>query len=182
MYLTFHNNKNAVSKALTDEIGIPELEALYFDVYNFKKGVFDKKSDESQKQYDKDVEKFYKTFAATDKMPPEIKKFSDIKLKDFHNQPLCNDKDSPWSKSYHATPNHKDFDLFQKYAKHIADMTMKNKQNEQKLVQLVETLREKVEESIAQGCARASPEYVPKISRTLKSCRHLKPKHNNYKS
>ena len=30
---TFHNNKNAVSKALTDEIGIPELEALYFDVY-----------------------------------------------------------------------------------------------------------------------------------------------------
>ena len=56
----------------------------------------------------------------------------DIKLKDFHNQPLCNDKDSPWSKSYHATPNHKDFDLFQKYAKHIADMTTKNKQNEQK--------------------------------------------------
>ena len=53
-------------------------------------------------------------------MPPEIKKFSDIKLKDFHNQPLCNDKDSPWSKSYHATPNHKDFDLFKKYAKHIA--------------------------------------------------------------
>ena len=137
---TFHNNKNAVSKALTDEIGIPELEALYFDVYNFKKGVFDKKSDESQKQYDKDVEKFYKTFAATDKMPPEIKKFSDIKLKDFHNQPLCNDKDSPWSKSYHATPNHKDFDLFQKYAKHIADMTMKNKQNEQKLVAILDQM------------------------------------------
>jgi hypothetical protein len=73
-------------------------------------------------------------------MPPEIKKFSDIKLKDFHNQPLCNDKDSPWSKSYHATPNHKDFDLFKKYAKHIADMTTKNKQNEQKLVAILDQM------------------------------------------
>ena len=135
-----YNNKDAVTKALTDEIGIPELEALYFDVYNYKKGIFDKKSDKSQKQYDADVEKFYKTFAATDKMNPEIKKFSDIKLKDFHNQPLCNEKDSPWSKSYHATPNHKDFDLFQKYAKHIADMTMKNKQNEQKLVAILDEM------------------------------------------
>ena len=137
---TVNHNDEAVTKALTDEIGIPELEALYFDVYNYKKGIFDKKSDKSQKQYDADVEKFYKTFAVTDKMNPEIKKFSDIKLKDFHNQPLCNEKDSPWSKSYHATPNHKDFDLFQKYAKHISDMTMKNKQNEQKLVAILDEM------------------------------------------
>jgi hypothetical protein len=135
-----HNNKKATTKALTDEIGIPELEALYFDIYDFKKGIFNKKSEKSQKQYEQDVAKFYKTFAKTDKVPPEIKKFSDIKLKDFHNQPLCNDKDSPWDKSYHATPNHKDFDLFQKYAKHIADMTMKNKQNEQKLVAILDQM------------------------------------------
>ncbi|HIF03266.1 MAG TPA: hypothetical protein EYQ84_08240 [Nitrospinaceae bacterium] len=135
-----NTNKKAISKALTDEIGIPELEALYFDVYNFKKGIFDDKTDKSQKQYELDVAKFYKTFAATDKVPPEIKKFSDIKLKDFHTQPLCNDKDSPWSKSYHATPNNKDFDLFQKYAKHITDMTLKNKQNEQKLVAIIDQM------------------------------------------
>jgi hypothetical protein len=134
------NNKKAVTKALTDEIGIPELEALYFDVYNFKKGIFDKKSTESQTQYDKDVATFYKTFAVSEKVPPEIKKFSDIKLKDFHNQPLCNNKDSPYTKSYHSTPNHKDFELFQKYAKHIADMTFKNKQNEQKLVSIIDQI------------------------------------------
>ena len=132
--------KEAVTKALTDEIGIPELEALYFDVYNFKKGVFDKKSKESQAQYEKDVATFYKTFSLSEKVPPEIKKFSDIKLKDFHNQPLCNDKNSPWAKSYHSTPNHKDFELFQKYAKHIADMTFKNKQNEQKLVAIIDQM------------------------------------------
>ena len=136
----FHNNKKATTKALTDEIGIPELEALYFDIYDFKKGIFNKKSDKSQQQYDADLAKFYKTFAKSDKVPPEIKKFSDIKLKDFHNQPLCTDKDSPWEKSYHATPNNKDFDLFQKYAKHIADMTMKNKQNEQKLVAILDQM------------------------------------------
>jgi len=134
------NNKDKITKALTDEIGIPELEALYFDVYNFKTGVYDQKSDESQKQYKQDLEKFYKTFSLQDKMPDNIQKFSDIKLKDFHNQPLCNDKESPWKKSYHATPNHKDFDLFQKYAKHIADMTMKNKQNEQKLVAILDEM------------------------------------------
>jgi len=132
--------KDAVTKALTDEIGIPELEALYFDVYNFKKGVFDQKSKESQAQYEKDVAIFYKTFSLSEKVPPEIKKFSDIKLKDFHNQPLCNDENSPWSKSYHSTPNHKDFELFQKYAKHIADMTFKNKQNEQKLVAIIDQM------------------------------------------
>jgi hypothetical protein len=133
-------NKEAVTKALTDEIGIPELEALYFDVYNFKKGVFDEKSKESQAQYEKDVATFYKTFSLSEKVPPEIKKFSDIKLKDFHNQPLCKDENSPWSKSYHSTPNHKDFELFQKYAKHIADMTFKNKQNEQKLVAIIDQM------------------------------------------
>ena len=132
--------KEAVTKALTDEIGIPELEALYFDVYNFKKGVFDQKSKESQAQYEKDVATFYKTFSLSEKVPPEIKKFSDIKLKDFHNQPLCNDENSPWAKSYHSTPNHKDFELFQKYAKHIADMTFKNKQNEQKLVSIIDQM------------------------------------------
>ena len=133
-------NKEAITKALTDEIGIPELEALYFDVYNFKKGIFDQKSKESQAQYEKDVATFYKTFSLSEKVPPEIKKFSDIKLKDFHNQPLCNDENSPWAKSYHSTPNHKDFELFQKYAKHIADMTFKNKQNEQKLVAIIDQM------------------------------------------
>ena len=133
-------NKEAITKALTDEIGIPELEALYFDVYNFKKGIFDQKSKESQAQYEKDVAIFYKTFSLSEKVPSEIKKFSDIKLKDFHNQPLCNDENSPWAKSYHSTPNHKDFELFQKYAKHIADMTFKNKQNEQKLVAIIDQM------------------------------------------
>ena len=137
---TVDNNKKAVTKALTDEIGIPELEALYFDVYNFKKGVFDQKSKESETQYNKDVATFYKTFSLSEKVPPEIKKFSDIKLKDFHNQPLCTSKDSPYTKSYHSTPNHKDFELFQKYAKHITDMTFKNKQNEQKLVAIVDQI------------------------------------------
>lgn len=134
------NHKKTVTKALTDEIGIPELEALYFDVYNFKKGVFDQKSKESEGQYNKDVATFYKTFSLSEKVPPEIKKFSDIKLKDFHNQPLCNDKNSPWAKSYHSTPNHKDFELFKTYAKHITDMTFKNKQNEQKLVTIVDQI------------------------------------------
>lgn len=134
------NHKKTVTKALTDEIGIPELEALYFDVYNFKKGVFDQKSKESEGQYNKDVATFYKTFSLSEKVPPEIKKFSDIKLKDFHNQPLCNDKHSPWAKSYHSTPNHKDFELFKTYAKHITDMTFKNKQNEQKLVTIVDQI------------------------------------------
>ena len=64
----------------------------------------------------------------------EIKKFSDIPLKDFHNQNLCKDKESPWHQSYMGSPSSK---LFKDYADHYKNMIQQSQQLEKKLLSVV---------------------------------------------
>ena len=122
---------------LFDEIGIPELEKLYYDVFDFKTGEFYEMSDKSKKQYITDLTTFYNTLNQTKKMPSNIKKFSQIKLKDFHNQQLCQASDSPWTKSQSGKPGNK---LFKSYAKHVAQMIKNNDENEKHLLNIIEQL------------------------------------------
>lgn len=122
---------------LSDEIGIPELEKLYYDVFDFKTGEFYEMSKKSKQQYLKDLSTFYNTLNQTKKMPENIKRFSQIKLKDFHNQELCKDPNSPWVKSQTAKASNK---LFQSYAKHVSDMIKKNEENEKHLLNIIEQL------------------------------------------
>jgi len=122
---------------LSDEIGIPELEKLYYDVFDFKTGEFYEMSKKSKQQYLKDLSTFYNTLNQTKKMPENIKRFSQIKLKDFHNQHLCQDPNSPWVKSQTAKASNK---LFQSYAKHVSDMIKKNEENEKHLLNIIEQL------------------------------------------
>lgn len=123
------------TKSFNDEIGIPELENLYYDVFNFKTGKFHEMSKKSKEQYKKDLATFYSIFSGKKKMPENIKKFGDIKLRDFHNQELCKDPKSPWTQSYTAKASNK---LFQSYAKHVADMIAKNNENEKQLLTIIE--------------------------------------------
>lgn len=123
------------TKSFNDEIGIPELENLYYDVFNFKTGKFHEMSKKSKEQYKKDLASFYSIFSGKKKMPENIKKFADIKLRDFHNQELCKDPKSPWTQSYTAKASNK---LFQSYAKHVADMITKNNENEKELLTIIE--------------------------------------------
>ena len=123
--------------SLSDEIGIPELEKLYYDVFDFKTGEFYEMSKKSKIQYNKDLTTFYNTLNRTKKLPANIKKFSQVKLKDFHNQGLCKIENSPWTKSYTAKASNK---LFQSYAKHVSDMIKKNEENEKHLLNIIEQL------------------------------------------
>jgi len=123
------------TKNLNDEIGIPELENLYFDVFDFKTGKFYKMSKKSKQQYNKDLLAFFSIFSGKKKMPDTIKKFSHIKLKDFHNQELCQDPKSPWTQSYTAKASNK---LFQSYATHVSNMIAKNNENEKALLTIIE--------------------------------------------
>ncbi|RZD41519.1 MAG: hypothetical protein CXT73_04850 [Methanobacteriota archaeon] len=125
------------TKNFNDEIGIPELENLYYDVFDFKTGKFYDMSKKSKEQYNKDLLTFYTIFAAKKKMPKEIKKFADIKLRDFHNQELCKDPESPWIQSYTAKASNK---LFKVYAKHVSDMIAKNNENEKALLTIIEKI------------------------------------------
>jgi hypothetical protein len=123
------------TKNFNDEIGIPELENLYYDVFDFKTGKFHQMSKKSKEQYKKDLATFYSVFSGKKKMPENIKKFAQIKLRDFHNQELCKDPKSPWVQSYTAKASNK---LFQSYAKHVNDMIAKNNENEKELLNIIE--------------------------------------------
>ena len=46
-------------------------------------------SPEMKAKYSADLQLFYKSFTGKDKLPSEYKKFSDIRLRDFHNSEGC---------------------------------------------------------------------------------------------
>ena len=64
----------------------------------------------------------------------EIKKFSDIPLKDFHNQQLCKDETSPWHRTYSDKPSVK---LFKEYADHYKTMINDSQKLEKSLLTVV---------------------------------------------
>ena len=57
------------TKSLFDEPGIPELEALYYDEYNFNDGQYVGISDEGKAVYMNDLEKFYEAFTGGECFP-----------------------------------------------------------------------------------------------------------------
>ena len=84
-------------KSLFDEIGIPELEQLYYDVYNIDKHKYDGMSAESKK-YKEDLATFYKTFTGEESLPDGIDKFSHIRLKSYHKDPICSNPELSWQR------------------------------------------------------------------------------------
>lgn len=137
-------NETKFKTSLQQETGIPELEKLYWDDYDFSTGKYKGMLPETKKIYLQDVHKFYKVFTGNDVVPDEIKSFSDIPLKDFHNQTLCSNKNSEqfdslsedeklysevWQKS-HGPSNS---DIFKEYASHLAKMMRNAKSYEKKL-------------------------------------------------
>ena len=56
-------------------------------------------SDKAKKQYEEDLELFYKTFSGNsipideETKTKKILKFADIKMHDYHNRELCKSKD-----------------------------------------------------------------------------------------
>ena len=194
------------TKSLYEEIGIPELETLYYDEYNFNDGKYVGITEEGKQVYMNDLEKFYIAFTGGECFPNKcgvivqnipdiddvqigqyfsskigevifvekrddgvyikfkkpadrdkllknanfkfnnivltikkwkINKFSEIPLKDFHNQELCTNKDSPWQKSYTGNAND---GLFKKYAEHIKAMIANSQKIEKSLLNIVKQL------------------------------------------
>jgi hypothetical protein len=107
---------NTSKENLSDEPGIPELMNLYYDKYDYEKGEYNNMTDESRKRLMDDLFLFYKHFTGIEDLikgkNPDmdekqlneqilqefnkqgIKKFSDIKLKDYSStfQNICSDK------------------------------------------------------------------------------------------
>jgi hypothetical protein len=122
--------KDGSVKNLSNEPGITELMQLYLDdKYDYSNGTFTGMLYETEQQFKKDLKTFYTAFTGNEIMPPEIKKFSDIKLKDYQTKSGCQGETPLFKKPYSISKNDK---LFIKYASNIKQMigTAASKQNE----------------------------------------------------
>lgn len=123
------NNDGSV-KTLNEEPGMTELMTLYLDDnYDYSNGTFTGMSDATKKQFQKDLKTFYTAFTGNSEMPPEITKFSDIKLRDYNNKNSCQGDKAAFKQKYTVSNNDK---LFIEYAKNIKTMiqTAADKQSE----------------------------------------------------
>jgi hypothetical protein len=123
-------NKDGSVKTLAEEPGMTELMALYLDdKYDYSNGTFTGMSDATQKQFQKDLKTFYTAFTGNSEMPSDIKKFSDIKLRNYSNKNSCQGDKPAFKQNYTVSNNDK---LFIEYAKNIKTMiqTAANKQSE----------------------------------------------------
>ena len=128
------NEKTGNVKNLNEEPGIPELMELYFDDnYDYKTGKFVGMSSKTEKIYRSNLEKFYTTFTNNDSLPDNIKKFSDIKLRDYHSNPNCQGKDAPYRRNYNSDGS----SLFSDYAENMKQMIYKVNKNHDSLMNIL---------------------------------------------
>jgi hypothetical protein len=131
-------DKTGSVKNLGDEPGIPEFIKLYLDDnYDFSNGTFTGMSDTTKKQFLKDLKTFYTAFTGNENMPPEITKFSDIKLRDYKAKQGCQGE-NPILKSK-FTLNKKD-KLYIDYAENLNKMIQRAANNQNKLLSVINEL------------------------------------------
>ena len=113
-------NNNKQTKSLLEEIGMRELQKLYWDDFDYKTGKFIGMTEEMRKNiFNKDLKTLYTAFTGENSMPSNIKDFSDIPLRNFHESRGCSKKPERYKKTYTASYKNK---LFQKYADNIQTM------------------------------------------------------------
>jgi hypothetical protein len=125
-------------KNLTDEPGISELIDLYFDDnYDYKTGKFIGMTPETEKIFQDDLKRFYLTFTDnTGEMPPEITKFSDIKLRDYSKKKFCK---TSIGKNPMVVGSYKD-ELFLKYANNLKSMIQNVNKKQNQLLSIINRL------------------------------------------
>ena len=106
--------ENTNGYKLNDEIGIQELDVLYFDEFDYETNTWNKRSKIMQQKYDEDVLTFYQIFTGIKEKPEFVKTFADIETLQFHQLKRCVNKDH-----YQDLLVSKKDTLFQKYMEKI---------------------------------------------------------------
>ena len=131
-------NKDGSLKNLAEEPGITELMQLYLDDnYDYSNGTFTGMSDTTRKQFEKDLKLFYMAFTGNTDMPADIKKFSDIKLRDYNSRNSCQGSNPPFKQKYTISENDK---LFMEYAKNIQSMIQSASDKQSELLNIINDL------------------------------------------
>ena len=122
-------------KTLEDEPGIPELIELYYDDnYDYKTGKFTGMSPKTKQIFDDNLKIFYNVFTGKSDMPPEITKFSDIKLRDYHRMPVCQGSNPAFERTYKGPITDK---LIKDYADNLKQMIAKANNNQNALLAII---------------------------------------------
>ena len=130
----------AREKSLNDEPGIPELIELYYDNnYDYETGKFTGMTDETKILFEENLKYFYSIFTDGKEMPDYIKKFSDIKLREYHNMPECKG-DEPLLKMAVKGKISDEDGLFKKYAENLKEMIKRSKDNQELLLDVLNKL------------------------------------------
>ena len=130
------NKQTGKTKMLINEPGIPELAKLYYDKYDYNAGYFIGMTEKTKKIYENDVKEFYMTFTGKKIVPDNVKTFSDVPLKEFHNMNKCKNN-GPYRNVYTGTKKQK---YFKKYAQHIENMMKTTNENQNKLIKIIDKI------------------------------------------
>lgn len=127
-------NMNKVN--LNSEPGIPELEVLYYDEYDYNIGKFSTMSENMIKEYNKDLKSFYTLFTGNSTLPSDITKFGQIPLRDYSKNNQCQ-TNGAFRKTYKGSLKEK---LFKEYVDNIKSMMKNTDDNQQSLLAIVDQL------------------------------------------
>ena len=135
-FCNMNTNNDGTSKTLLNEPGVPELEMLYYDVYDYNIGKFTSMSEAMLKQYNTDLLSFYTLFTGSEALPSNVTKFSQIPLRDYQKINSCK-KDGAFTKSYKGTLKES---LFKQYTDNIKNMMKNTDENQKKLLAIIDQL------------------------------------------
>lgn len=136
------NGEDGETKSLNDLPGLPELEELYKDDdYDFETGKFNGMTDKTREMYDADLKQFYIFFSGNDSMPDTVKRFRDIKLKDYHNSFECRGNGRGQVPPFRIPVRGKlSDDLFSKFATNLKEMIANANKNQNELTAVLNAL------------------------------------------
>jgi hypothetical protein len=134
----FNIRDDGKEKTLQDEPGIPELMELYYDDnYDYKTGKFTGMKPKTQEIFQADLKIFYSIFAGNPDLPANITKFSDIKLRDYHNMEQCKGAHPKFETLVRGPLSDS---LIQKYAENLKKMVVTANTNQQNLLTIINKL------------------------------------------
>jgi len=133
---------NGETKSLVELPGMPELEELYMDDdYNFETGKFITMTPKTKEMYDADLRQFYTFFTGNESMPDDVKKFRDVKLKDYHNSFECRGNGQGQIPPFRLAVRGKlSDDLFGQFATNLKEMIANANKNQNELTAVLDAL------------------------------------------
>ena len=129
-------NRDGSSKSLVTEPGIPELESLYYDNYDYNTGKFTSMTDNMKQQYKSDLQMFYTLFTGKKEIPQSITKFGHIPLRNYQSINQCK-TNGAFTKSYKGTLKEK---LFKEYIDNVRKMMKNTEENQNVLITIIDQL------------------------------------------